>query len=288
MSADENQIKKKFTVCEADDFRGLLYNPTLENEAVMLFTLLIPHLKYSFAIEEYSGTFPDCFALRNRERIGIEFEFLTSRFNHESDPKLSKCDLIICWKNNNRDTIKRDGKEFLKFNGHEIEVMALNKIVTGLEKKGLKFIKFGEPPEPGKTKEDFFNQLEKNRPDKVNLIKELCDRMDQSKDFEVKYGGGKKRITAKIFVRNWDIWSILISGDGSVEIDYQANKSQPHWYELPDETKAELYKIYKNPKQKPWHTIPLETRTDLDNIYKALGILSEHSKRLEPVWHRKD
>jgi hypothetical protein len=72
---------------KVDDFRGLLYNPMLENEVVMLFSLLIPHLKDSFAIEEYSGTFPDCFALRNGQRAGIELESVASNFDHENNAR---------------------------------------------------------------------------------------------------------------------------------------------------------------------------------------------------------
>jgi hypothetical protein len=59
---------------ETDDFRGLLYNPSYENEVVLLFGLLMPYLDSQFVIDEYSGSFPDCIALKNGKEIGIEFE----------------------------------------------------------------------------------------------------------------------------------------------------------------------------------------------------------------------
>jgi len=50
---------------------------------------------------------------------------------------LVKCRLLVCWKNDlERKTIVKDGKPFLNVRGHEIEVMALNKIVDELRKKG--------------------------------------------------------------------------------------------------------------------------------------------------------
>src|SRR3990170_7734046 len=114
-----------------DNFRGLLYNPTLDNEVVMLFGLLIPHLPDSFAIEKGdSGTFPDCFAMRNGQRIGIEFELFASYFNHQNNDNLTKCSLLVCWKNDIRNITIRDGKEFFYVKGHEIEIIALDKQVA--------------------------------------------------------------------------------------------------------------------------------------------------------------
>lgn len=272
---------------EADNFRGLLYNPSLENEAVMLFSLLIPHLSDSFAIEEYSGTFPDCFALRNKKRVGIEFELFASNFNHQNNDNLNKCSLLICWKNDIRNTIKRDDKEFFVVKGHEIEIMPLDKEVIKLEKeKGFKFIKHGERPDIYRGKERFFEQLREIRPRRYDWIKELYNKVKQSEDLEVKWGGGERWLTMRFYVKKWDVNPISIYGDGSVEIDYQGNKSQFPWFELPQVTKTELQQIFKNPKQK-WYRVPLDNEADLGNINKALKVLAEHSKRFDIIWHTK-
>jgi hypothetical protein len=50
-----------------DVVRGLLYEPTYENEVVLLFGLLIPYCKDEFVIDRYFGSFPDCIARRNGE-----------------------------------------------------------------------------------------------------------------------------------------------------------------------------------------------------------------------------
>src|SRR5207249_11449991 len=83
--------------------RGFLYEPEYEEEVVMLFGLIIPRLNDSYLIESCSGAFPDCFALRNGQRIGIEFELLSGNFfaqRHERDPRLKDCSMLVCWKNN--------------------------------------------------------------------------------------------------------------------------------------------------------------------------------------------
>jgi hypothetical protein len=84
------------------EFRGFIYYPHYENEVVLLFGLLMPHFRNSFVINEYSGSFPDCLALRDGKEIGIEFEVSTIDFTahrHHEDPDLKKCQLIVCWEN---------------------------------------------------------------------------------------------------------------------------------------------------------------------------------------------
>jgi hypothetical protein len=38
------------------------YAPTSEQEVIVLFTLLLPHLPMRFELEEVRGRFPDCLA----------------------------------------------------------------------------------------------------------------------------------------------------------------------------------------------------------------------------------
>lgn len=55
---------------EIGNFRGLLYYPTLENEVIMLFGLILPHLQDSFVVDQGDfGVFPDCYALRNSKSV---------------------------------------------------------------------------------------------------------------------------------------------------------------------------------------------------------------------------
>jgi len=62
------------------EFRGLRYEPSYEDEVLILFSMLIPHFKDRFVIDSYTGAFPDCYATRNGEAVGIEFELLSSHF----------------------------------------------------------------------------------------------------------------------------------------------------------------------------------------------------------------
>ncbi len=76
-------------------FKGMLYEPILESEVILLFGLMIPHLPDSFVIDQGDfGQFPDCYAFRNNVRIGIEFELYSKHFldhNHQNNPLLRNC-----------------------------------------------------------------------------------------------------------------------------------------------------------------------------------------------------
>jgi len=76
--------------------------PVNEQGVVMLFGLMAE--KLGFLIEVVRQGFPDCEAKRKGwdekwRRVRIEFEYLTSRFNHEKEG----CDLVVCWKHDKKD-----------------------------------------------------------------------------------------------------------------------------------------------------------------------------------------
>lgn len=249
----------------------------------------MPHLKEKYLIDRYPDTFPDSSATRDKQKIEIEFEVYATDFylhKHDKSDKLSTCNLLICWKNDARNSTKREDKEFFKVNGHEIEILALDKEVEKLEKeKGLKFIENGDRPNLNQANEAlFFEELKQNRASRYNLIKELYTFVKENPDFEVRWGRGERWLTMRIYLRKWDnVNPIIFRADGYTEIDYQDNKSRPRWWELPQETKTELQQIFK--RIKAWHGVPLDNKTDFDNMKKALSILAEHSKRFEPKWN---
>ena len=103
----------------------------------------------------------------------------------------------------------------------------------------------------------------------------------------MKWGGGPTLSTMRFHVKKWDVPSIIVYGNGSIEVGYQGNPAISPW-EIPKETQTELQQIFKRYKHK-WHHIPLKTETDLNNIKKALKILAEHSKRFDDIiWHTKE
>jgi len=81
------------------DFRGLRHEPLSELGVVFLFGMVASDL--GFLVEVITPEYPDCTAKRrvktgnqvHYESVNVEFEFKSSRFNH--DP--SGCDLVVCW-----------------------------------------------------------------------------------------------------------------------------------------------------------------------------------------------
>ena len=58
----------------SEEFRGLIYAPSYEDEVIMLFGMILQNLEDRFEIEEYTDEFPDCSAKMNGKPIGIELE----------------------------------------------------------------------------------------------------------------------------------------------------------------------------------------------------------------------
>lgn len=283
---------------DKSNFRGLLFEPSVEHEAVIFFSLLIPYLEESFVVDEYPDSFPDCFARRNGQKIGIEFETLASSFwIHENSDNLSKCNLLICWKNNIRGkTKRRNGIEILNVRGQDIEIMALDRVYANLleKKKCPKLILNGKrPTKGGANKERFFEQLEQKvkavNPEKYGWIKELYDQANQKEDFEIRWGGGETLFTMRFYVKKWDVDPINIGANGDVTIGYQGNPAQAPW-ELPQEAQSILRKLFNHNKPNKkgflpkWPSAPLKTQVDLDNVKRALEIFAEYSKRSDIIW----
>ncbi|MBN8598909.1 MAG: hypothetical protein J0L78_14645 [Planctomycetes bacterium] len=78
--------------------RAMLHQPTNEQGVVLLFGMMAEEM--GFIIENVRTAYPDCEGKRrvgpdSWQRVRIEFEYLSSRFNHPKEG----CDLIICWRN---------------------------------------------------------------------------------------------------------------------------------------------------------------------------------------------
>lgn len=277
-----------------DDFRGFRYEPTYEQEVIILFGLLIPSLKDKFIIDKYPDTFPDCFATRNGQEIGIEFEVKARNFyeqKHNTHANLKKCNLLICWENDIPEkTITRDGLELLNpetVKGYNIEIMALKKVIEDLKKEKPQklFIWEGTRPDVDRAnKERFFDQLKENvDEEKRSWINELYNWANHRKEeIEVTWGGGERLSTMRFFMKRWKVDPISIYGDGKVWVSYQGNPAISSW-KLPQEVKAILQKMFNHPKP-TWYTTPLNTPSDLDNIRKALEVLAEYSKHSNIIW----
>ena len=211
---------------------------------------------------------------------------LLTFFDHKHDehPNLVKCKLLVCWKNDlKRKTIAKDGKFFIIVNGYEIEVLALDKIVAELRKKGQSPIMNGERPDIGEAnKERFFRQLEENvDKQKFEWIKELYEYVSQREEFEVRWSGGGTWFSMRFLAKEWDVDPVGVAGDGKIWINYTGNPAINPW-ELPQETQNALRQLFK--RKERWHTAPLNKREDLNKIKKAIEIIAENSKHLKLHW----
>ncbi|MBL8875398.1 MAG: hypothetical protein JNM86_06335 [Phycisphaerae bacterium] len=81
----------------------MVHAPTNEQGVVLLFGMLAR--KLGFLIEMVQTGYPDCEAKRmgadgKLRKVRIEFEFVSSRFDHNPD----ECDLIVCWEDDSNPT----------------------------------------------------------------------------------------------------------------------------------------------------------------------------------------
>lgn len=265
-----------------ENFRGFLYTPSYENEVLILFGLLMPHLDNKFLIEECSGKFPDCFAQKDGKYIGIEFEVNSNDFvrhGHPQDPNLSKCKLIVCWENN----WKKSKRIFTDVNGtsHEIEVYSLKEV---LKRKGLNFIKLDKPKYENRViwnEDSFFRELRKKVDAKgFSRISELYGLCLSHPEFEIVFGEGPKIATFNVTVKKWQNEKIgmpqpiQMYADGKLVIDYR---------KLPRNLEMGLRKMTKEPKSKngkskDWCSFDLREQATFDMIKEVLEWLAKQSK----------
>ena len=261
-----------------EEFRGLKYTPSYENEVILLFGMLMPHLESQFVIDEYNGSFPDCTALRDGKEVGIEFEVNSNDFirqGHPQDPNLSKCKLIVCWENN----WKTSKRVFTDTNGdpQEIEVYALKEII---KQTGLSFIQSGKPKYENRViwnEESFFKELrEKVDANGFSKVSEIYGFCLSRPEFEVVFGEGAKIATFNVIVKKWQNEKIgmpqpiQIYATGKLGIDYR---------KLPQNLEIELRKItgepkWKTGKPKDWCYFDLRDQRTFEMIKQTLSHLT--------------
>lgn len=80
-------------------FRGLRWEPTDEQDVVVLFGRLLDYLPRPLAVENVRTGFPDCKATDSEtgDEICIEFELKASHFFRDHSGRSEKCDWVVCW-----------------------------------------------------------------------------------------------------------------------------------------------------------------------------------------------
>lgn len=247
-----------------------MYAPSYENEVVLLFGMLLSHLNEKFVIDEYPGSFPDCIAKWNGKDVGIEFEVNLSDFfahHHDLDPDISKCNLIICWKNDR-------GVDKLEIGNQKIEVRELSRWLTKIrEEKGLAFVlKPDEPKYPPRdqwSKDDFFKQLSQSVDDeKYRLVDALYKFTESNPQFQVDFGRGH-RIPSCMIRRKGMTGAVPVGVEatGRAWVDYRG---------MPEDIRNEFRRKIDGQKGKLWHPIILKDQKTLDMIKEALKWLAEN------------
>jgi len=161
--------KEKVTVGKPINFRGLVYGPTNEQGVVYLFSLIAEDL--NIRAESIQQGYPDCTAIRYAgrkkwERINIEFEYLSSGFDH--DP--AKCDLLVCWE----DDLSPQEKERLQ--GLEILELSSSINTPEIPNRELK-----DPDEPLIRKEEEYDlDYHFVRAKSTDSTKQLFKKVDEA------------------------------------------------------------------------------------------------------------
>jgi len=162
--------KKRTQVGNPMNFRGFMYQPINEQGVVYLFGLVAKDL--NMVVESIQQGYPDCTALRYKgkdrwERVGIEFEFKSSHFDHD----INGCDIIVCWVDDLNEMRKKE------ISGVGIEIIELKSLINTPQ------IPNEVPKNPEDIEEEEFNleyHFKKN--DVTQSTKDLFKKLD----FEIK------------------------------------------------------------------------------------------------------
>ena len=130
------------------DFRGLRWEPSNEQEVVLLFGLLIPYLPRPLAIEFIQTPFPDCKAIdiKKNEPLWIEFKLYSEEYFRVYKNRHERCDWVVCWHND------------CKRAPVSPRIIALDEIVDSLDKHhGIRQYVLNRRG-PGTTREQYFRQ----------------------------------------------------------------------------------------------------------------------------------
>lgn len=262
---------------EMHNFAGLMYPPQRENEVYVLFGMLLPYLDDRFVIEKW-GDFPDCKAMRNGKPVGIEFEVDSKTFlshKHPKNPNLTKCSIIICWKNS-------FGYDKIKIKGQEIEILDLKKET---EKKNLGIILNPQyQPAPNQDEKGFFEKLreETGSEEKYEWIKSLVEFCKSKNEFVMTVGKGKHQASLDFHISKWLAMGVGVLSpiqfydNGSVVFDFK---------DMPELAKIELRRrIGENESSKKrWRQIRIHNLETFNNINEALRWLAEYVNTQKPL-----
>jgi len=253
----------------AESKSGFLYEPSTEDEVVLLFGLLMPHigeflkelgLGSRLFVDEWTENPTDCVIWVDGREVRVEFELYSSNSIGRHDPE--KCDLIVCWINN-----WENPPQNIKI----LELRAVCKRIAA--DRGLRFIVEDKPKYPERkvpyTLEEFEETLKSKLDEQdFNILWGFIEELRRLDGVQLQTGIGEKIPTLGIGFRKYGCFPLGIGADGKAYIAYYNVNVKPPKPLLPPELRERIWMLLgapktKNGEAKKWHYIKAPNTTEL-------------------------
>ncbi len=178
---------------------GLIWEPSYEEEVVLLFGMLLGRLNEAYLIDECSGNFPDCLlkTADGQHEIRAEFELFSSYFkDHGHNP--DKCDLIVCWEHNWPESPLQvlELSSLINDKDQEIEILGVTHKFS-ISNRPLSLIMKPNERKYKKTVWDEISFFQRVPPEKLQFIQRLR-HFCKEQGLGVEYGQGDKVASFKV------------------------------------------------------------------------------------------
>lgn len=255
---------------------GFVYEPSTENEVVLLFGVLTPYVGSflekmgfgsNFLIEEWTENPTDCVMEVDGKKIRVEFELYSSHFRGNHDP--DKCDLIICWKNNWVNS------------PHNIKILELKMVCEKIAaEKGIQLVLNKRPKHMPRsspwTEEEFMHALKKNvGEDRFKIFQKFFEEIGSLKGVILQTGIGKKIPTMQIGFEKLGVFPLVVDALGRVSIAYYNVGRKPPVPFFPADLIERIWIALGAPKtkegeMKKWHYIKASDSNELTQKLKDI------------------
>jgi len=241
----------------------LKWAPSCEQEVVILFGMVLPHLDEKYVIDECRTAFPDCLLLNeDGDIVRAEFELHSSNFKqHGHDP--DGCDMLICWRHDWR--------------GCPIpEILELSSFI---KEKEISIIQNQEEQKYKKTIWDQESFFKKAGPTPKGFVDNLYYFCLEKSDIDFIEGGGKKvpSFNIKLTAPGAPSRSFLgVYADGRIWPDFKQDWPKEIIDEYRERWQA-IERVKEKAAEKDWFYVTLENEDELELVKGMVGWLAGFS-----------